>query len=148
MTIPLFTEGGDDSISISKLPSAPTSMATTGDDSISIDGGVVASSVYGAGTDSVWIANGASTAALIDGGVAMTSSLGGLSGTSSLLGGVGEDTITVAGVLNSICRLMAVKAMTPLPLLTLLSAPQLKAAVELTASTSEWFQGLCPSWCW
>ena len=58
----------------------------------------VASTIYGGGKDSVYIVNGASTAALIDGGAGNDFlSLGALSGTSSLIGGAGDDTITVAG---------------------------------------------------
>ena len=115
----------------------PTSMATPemipSPSSISLNTGDVVSinAVYGggAGKDSVWIVNGASTAALIDGGVGNDFlSLGGLSGTSSLLGGVGEDTITVAGTSTQWLVDGGDDAMTPLPSPTLLSAPQLKAA--------------------
>ena len=60
---------------------------------------MIASTIYGgSGKDSVYIVNGASTAALIDGGVGNDFlSLGGLSGTSSVLGAAGADSITVAG---------------------------------------------------
>ena len=66
---------------------------------MSINAGLIASTIYGgAGDDSVYIVDGASTAALIEGGVGNDFlSLGGLSGTSSVMGGAGADSITVSG---------------------------------------------------
>ena len=104
---------------------------------MSVDAGFIASTVYGgSGKDSIQVANGASTAALIDGGVGNDFlSIGGLSGTSSLLGGAGEDTITVAGA-NSQWLLMLVLMTTLLYITNAAERSTVKGGVVLTASTS------------
>ena len=110
-----------------------------------IDAGLIASTIYGgAGKDSVWIVDGASTASLIDGGVGNDFlSLGGLSGTSSLLGGAGEDSITVAGATTQ-WLVDGGDDNDSIYVTNVLSEVLFLVEVVLTASNQRCFQGLCP----
>ena len=143
------TEGGDDSISIAGTASGSYIYANSGDDSVHLVGNVTASQIYlntgddsvsigwfdcwhydgGEGKDSVYVVDGVSTASLVDGGAGNDFlSLGALSGTSSLLGGAGADSITVAGNSTQLSGWSTlVPTLTLSTSLTLQSAPQSRA---------------------